>query len=161
MRTRARSHNFFDTRSVLLFAALSLGAGVALHARAADKAPTFGPGPLTQPAPPAAENPANRPPAMAHKNTPPPMTTSPAFGPAAKAAGTGGAQNPDVRPEMAATMPSAKSKSAFDKADANKDGQLSANEVKAMPGLAKRFQKLDTNHDGMLSRDEFNAGQRS
>ncbi|AVO41069.1 EF-hand domain-containing protein [Simplicispira suum] len=149
MRTSARTHNYFDTRSVLLFAALSLGASAALNARAAE----------ANPSPPAATNPANKAPAMANKNTSPPMTTSPAFGPAAKAGSTVAASNPSVHPEIDATMPTS-ARTAFDRADTNKDGQLSAKEAQKLPAMSARFQQLDTNHDGMLSRDEFDAGAR-
>jgi hypothetical protein len=155
MRTRSRSHNYFDTRSVLLFAALTLGGSAVLSARAAQ----------ANPSPPAAANPANKAPAMANKNTPPPMTTSPAFGPtaqpgAAGAAGaTGAANDPNARPEIEASMP-ASARSAFDGADKNKDGQLSAKEAQKLPAIGARFQKLDTNHDGMLSREEFSASAK-
>ena len=155
MRTSVPSLHFFDTRSVLLFAALTLGAGVALQARAADAAPAAAT--RAQPAPPAAENSANRPPALVHKNTPPPMTTSPAFGPEAQAGAVGDANHPDQRPEITATMPSA-ARTAFDRADTNQDGQLSAEEAQMLPAISERFQQLDTNHDGMLSREEFRVG---
>lgn len=148
MRTSVRSLHFFDTRSVLLFAALTLGAGVALQARAADAAPVASTlGPLAQPAPPA----------LAHKNTPPPMTTSPAFGPEAQPGAVGAANDPDQRPEITATMPSA-ARTAFDRADTDHDGQLSAKEAQMLPAISERFQQLDTNHDGMLSREEFRVG---
>jgi Ca2+-binding EF-hand superfamily protein len=54
-------------------------------------------------------------------------------------------------------MPDATGRSAFDAADRNRDGQVSAGEIKEVPGMATRFQELDTNHDGMLSRAEFGA----
>lgn len=149
MRTSARAHNYFDTRSVLLFAALSLGGGALLSAHAAE----------AHPSPPAASNPANKAPAMANKNAPPPMTTSPAFDPAARAGSTGAASKPDERPEIDATMPTS-ARTAFDRADTNKDGQLSAKEAQKLPAMSARFQQLDTNHDGMLSREEFDAGAR-
>ncbi len=158
MRQSARNHHFFDTRSVMLFAALTMGGGVALQARAADGAPPSAAASKAQPAP--AANPANRPPAMAHKNTPPPMTTSPAFGPAPKAEQSGAAQNPDVRPSIAATMPT-EARTAFDRADSNGDGTLSASEAERLPAISARFSTLDTNHDGVLSADEFRAGARN
>lgn len=99
MRTSARSHHFFDTRSVLLFAALTVGTGVGMQVRAADHAPTAG---------------------------------------------------PQAR--------SASARSAFDRADSNRDGQLSASEAERLPAISARFEALDTNHDGMLSAEEFNAG---
>lgn len=158
MRNRAPVLDHFDTRSVLLFAALTLGSGAVLQARAAPDAP-IGTVAQAQPAPPPATNPANRPPTTVNKNVPPPMTTSPAFG-AGAVGGTGAAQNPDVRPEVAATRPTARGQSGFDAADRNHDGQVSVSEIKEVPGMATRFQELDTNHDGMLSRAEFDAGTR-
>jgi Ca2+-binding EF-hand superfamily protein len=47
----------------------------------------------------------------------------------------------------------------FDQVDANHDGQVTADEMRA--ARAKRhnamFDRLDTNKDGVISRDEFNA----
>lgn len=99
MRTSARSNPFFDTRSVLLFAAISMGGAAAMHAHAAG----------AKASPPAAANPANATPAMAQSRDAPPMPTSPAFGPRTKNAdkGTGAADKPDERPEIKATEPSA------------------------------------------------------
>lgn len=167
MRTSARKHHYFDARSVLLFAALSLGGGAAIHAHAADGQPGASlPGPSqrippapVQLTPPAATNPANSPPASAQPNTPPSLPMSPAFGPNRAAAGTGDATHPDKRPEITATMPTGV-RTAFDRADANKDDQLSAKEVQKLPAMSARFHQLDTNHDGMLSRQEFDAGAR-
>lgn len=47
----------------------------------------------------------------------------------------------------------------FDEIDADKNGQLTADELRAMHAKHRnaRFDTLDTNKDGMLSRDEFNA----
>ena len=161
MLTSVRSTHFFDTRSVLLFAALTMGAGVALHARATDIAPaTAVLGPHAQPTPPAAENSANRPVAKAQKNTAPPMTESPAFGAATNAGATGDAKNSKQRLEINAAMPTA-ARSAFDRADINRDGQLSAKEAQMLPAISERFQQIDTNHDGMLSRGEFAVGSAS
>ena len=138
MRTSARKHHYFDARSVLLFAALSLGGGAAIHAHAADGQPgTSLPGP-SQRIPPA------------------PVQLTP---PNRAGAGTGDATHPDKRPEITATMPTGV-RTAFDRADTNKDAQLSSKEVQKLPAMSARFQHLDTNHDGMLSRQEFDAGAR-
>lgn len=128
MRTHTRSNPFFDTHSVLLFAALAAGGVVATQAHSADNAaprsaasviaqatPSSG-SRATLTAPPAATNPANKPPAMSQKNDAPPMTTSPAFGPTSNAdQATGGATNPDKRPEIDATRPTTAAKMAADR----------------------------------------------
>jgi Ca2+-binding EF-hand superfamily protein len=43
----------------------------------------------------------------------------------------------------------------FKSADVNGDGQLSAEEAKAMPRLANDFAAVDKNGDGLVSRDEL------
>jgi Ca2+-binding EF-hand superfamily protein len=43
----------------------------------------------------------------------------------------------------------------FKSADANGDGQLSAEEAKGMPRLAKDFAAVDKNGDGLVSREEL------
>ena len=43
----------------------------------------------------------------------------------------------------------------FKAADANRDGQLSAEEAKSMPRMANDFAVIDANHDGQVSRDEL------
>ncbi len=47
---------------------------------------------------------------------------------------------------------------AFTRADADKDGSLSAQEVGRMPAIAAKFGELDVNKDGVLSKTEFSAG---
>jgi hypothetical protein len=47
---------------------------------------------------------------------------------------------------------------AFDRADANGDGQLNRDEAQRLPAVAERFDAIDTNGDRMLSRDEFQRG---
>lgn len=49
---------------------------------------------------------------------------------------------------------------AFDRADTNGDGKLSAEEAKALPAIGNRFEQLDTNHDSALSRNEFDEGAK-
>lgn len=111
----------FDKRSVLLFAALSLGAVAALNAQKA----TAGTAP------------------SASTSTSHPAKA--AFGPAA--------------PSLSAEQDPA-SKAAFAKADANRDGQLSAQEAATLPAIGNRFQQLDTDKNGMLSPEEFHHGAR-
>ena len=94
MRKRARPLPCFDSRSVLLFAALSLGGTSALQAQGMGS-----PSSSRQ-----STSPANTAPTPATKV--PPMTASPAFGPNSHAdEGTGGANNPDQRPSIDATEP--------------------------------------------------------
>jgi hypothetical protein len=47
----------------------------------------------------------------------------------------------------------------FDELDADKNGQLTAEEMRAAHQARRNaaFDKLDANKDGVLSRDEFNA----
>jgi type II secretory pathway component HofQ len=112
----------FDTRSVMLFAALSLGGAAALQAQAQTSAPSpqFGPGEKSAP------------------------LASPKYS-------LGPASN---------TSPAAPS-TAFDRADANKDGQLSAKEAAQLPAIGQRFKELDTDQSGTLSRQEFDKGTKS
>jgi hypothetical protein len=49
---------------------------------------------------------------------------------------------------------------AFDRADANADGKLSADEAATLPAIGNRFEQLDTDRDGSLSRTEFDKGAR-
>ncbi len=42
--------------------------------------------------------------------------------------------------------------------DADKDGKLSKDEVKADTGLTGKFDTLDANKDGFLDKDELKAG---
>ena len=46
----------------------------------------------------------------------------------------------------------------FNKADASRDGKLSRDEAKAVPGLGERFDMFDKDKDGSLSLGEFSAG---
>lgn len=53
---------------------------------------------------------------------------------------------------------SSTAEAAFQRADADKDGQLSKAEAAQMPAVAQRFDELDSNRDGQLSLAEFLAG---
>ena len=104
----------FDARSVMLFAALTVG-GAAAQAQT--------------PSAPSAQ--------PQYQTGPGPATTQPK-------ATFGGS-----------------SASAFERADANRDGQLSSAEAGQLPAIANRFQALDKDKNGSLSRTEFEAGSRS
>ena len=120
MKARQRRIYSFDTRSVMLFAALSLGGAGVMHAQAQASHP------------------------------------SPSFGPAAKTAPQASSQF-----TIGPAQSSAAAAAAFDRADANKDGQLSAKEAKQLPAISQRFKELDTDNNGSLSRTEFEKGANS
>lgn len=122
MKALPRRHYPFDTRSVMLFAALSLGGLGALQAQTASSSPP------------------------------------PQFGPQGKSAaqaGTGFSVGPSGSGASTAAT------AAFDRADTNKDGQLSAQEATALPAISQRFKELDTDKSGSLSRAEFDKGVQS
>lgn len=48
----------------------------------------------------------------------------------------------------------------FERADANRDGQLSAEEARQLPAISQRFTEMDTDRNGQLSRAEFDRGIR-
>lgn len=109
----------FDTRSVMLFAAISLGGAGALQAQGQTSSP------------------------------------SPQFGPTEKSAPqTGSKYSSGPGP----SSPNVATAAAFDRADTNKDGQLSAKEASNLPAIGQRFKQLDTDQNGALSRDEFDKG---
>lgn len=116
MKALQRRISSFDTRSVMLFAALSLG-GAALQAQTTTSSPQAAPGSKTAPA----------------KEVP--YT----YGP-----GTG-------NPSKAATT-------AFNRADADKDGKLNEKEATQLPAISQRFKQLDTDGSGALSPTEFEKG---
>jgi hypothetical protein len=122
MKALQRRSYKFDTRSVMLFAALSLGGAGALHA----------------------QNPAS----------------PPQFGPADKAAPQAGAKF-SVGPGGTPAPQAASTAAAFERADANKDGQLSVQEAAQLPAISQRFQQLDADRNGALSRAEFEKGANS
>lgn len=46
----------------------------------------------------------------------------------------------------------------FVKADASRDGKLSRDEARTVPGIGDKFDVLDKDKDGSLSLSEFSAG---
>ena len=118
MKALQRRISSFDSRSVMLFAALSLG-GAALQAQT-NSSPQAAPGNKSAP---AGEVPYT-------------------YGP-----GTG-------NPSKAATT-------AFNRADADKDGQLNEKEAAQLPAISQRFKQLDTDGNGTLSPTEFEKGLHS
>lgn len=117
MQIKHRPLRSFDTRSVLLFTALTLGGGMVLNAHAQ-----------------SGLHPAN--------------SAQPAEKGSAKKA-------------PAAATDAAASAEAFDRADTNRDGQLSPQEATHIPAIAQRFKELDADGNGQLSRSEFQRGAGS
>lgn len=119
----------FDSRSVMLFAALTLGGTAAVHAQTA--------GQLHPPgsAVPAEKSGSSR------------FTTggTPSAG---SGAGTG-------------TTATTSAVDVFERADTNRDGQLSPQEATHVPAIAQRFKELDKDGNGLLSRSEFQKGAGS
>ena len=115
-RRRSAFSATFDTRSLLLFAVLTLGGGAALHAQQGPKGTASGT-----------------------------MSSDPAE-PSSSAS--------------ALQAPRAASQAAFDRADDNRDGQLSAQEAARLPAIGNRFQELDTDKNGSLSFEEFHEGAK-
>lgn len=113
-----RTRSAFDARSVMLFAALTVGGALAQA--------------QTSPVPSAQ----------------PKYQAGPAPASAEPKAVFGGGQKPPAN-------------DAFNRADANHDGQLSSAEAARLPAVANRFQELDKDKSGALSRAEFDAGTGS
>lgn len=137
----------FDLRSLMLFAALTLGGTAGVHAQVAPPGtPGFGPGDRTAPSP-RAETPAQG-------NS---RSGSSGFGIGPGAPSTGPTQATPSGAGQARTAVDA----VFERADTNRDGVLSRDEAQMLPAIAERFEALDTNRDGALSRDEVERGTRS
>lgn len=115
MKHATQRHFHFDTRSVMLIAAMAVGGATSLHAQTAP-------------------------------STPKPQTSTFSTGP--------GSTSPSTPAPSSTTA-------AFDRADANRDGQLSAQEAQSFPAIGNRFQQFDKNRDGQLSREEFTEGSKS
>lgn len=127
MKAQQRCLFPFETRSVMLFAALTLGGLGAAQAQGNAPAPQWGP---TEKSAPRSNAPAAQP---SHDHTGAPTD------------GQASGQTDAVE-------------EAFERADANHDGQLSPQEAATLPAISQRFQALDTDHNGMLSREEFERG---
>lgn len=60
---------------------------------------------------------------------------------------------PTAAPQKSQASSSARA--AFDRADLNKDGQLSPAEAQNLPSVAEQFKQVDTDNNGQLSLQEF------
>jgi len=131
MKTSGHRKLSFDTRSVMLIAAMALTGASSAQAQtqsagSTTSAPRFGPAsPSTPPQPAKAQ----------------PFTAGPA------------SASPLATPTAA--------DSAFERADTDRDGKLSPKEAEALPAIRSRFEQLDVNRDGFLSREEFAEGAKS
>lgn len=126
---RRRTYSF-DTRSVLLFTALTVGGMGALQAQTGSLHP--------------------------------PSSSSSTSSTSPMGAGDTSAPRPGSKSSSGPTAQSGTTASAaFDRADANQDGQLSAQEAAQLPAIAQRFKELDTDRNGLLSRTEFEKGVNS
>ena len=125
---RRRTYSF-DTRSVLLFTALTMGGMGALQAQTGSLHPPSSSSSTTSPM-------------GASDSTAPRSGSKFSSGPSTAQSGTSAS-------------------AAFDRADANQDGQLSAQEATQLPAIAQRFKELDTDRNGLLSRAEFETGVNS
>ena len=74
--------------------------------------------------------------------------------PAARSAAAPAAPAPAARPRTSAEQ------AAFERADRNQDGQLSASEAQSLPVIASRLRELDADGNGSLSFEEFQRGAR-
>lgn len=83
--------------------------------------------------------------------------TAPSFGPAPAATQPA----TPTAPQKYVIGPAAQADVAFDKADANHDGRLSAQEAGTLPAIGNQFQQLDADRDGALSRAEFHKGAKN
>lgn len=80
--------------------------------------------------------------------------------------GAASAQSAPQPPARSASAPAQQTQSAapsaeqaaFQRADRNQDGQLSAAEAQALPEIASRLQALDTDRNASLSFEEFQRG---
>lgn len=57
-----------------------------------------------------------------------------------------------------APMANNSAQAAFERSDANRDGQLSREEARQLPAVSQRFEEMDSDHNGQLSRTEFDKG---
>ena len=129
MKTTPPRHLPFDTRSVMLIAAMALTGASSVQAQNQPSGTTASPAPF---------GPTSTVPQPARKQ---PFAAGPA----------------GTTPKAAPTATSA----AFERADANRDGKLSAQEADTLPAIGARFEQLDKDRDGFLSREEFDEGAQS
>jgi Ca2+-binding EF-hand superfamily protein len=58
---------------------------------------------------------------------------------------------------IAVAAPEGRGQDRLKAADTNGDGMISKEEAKALPRLAKHFDEIDANHDGQITADEMRA----
>ena len=135
----------FDTRSVMLFAALSMG-GAALQAQTSSASASSA----------ASTSSSTRLPSS------PPGTSGSSSGTGLRAS-TGNSGNTGNTGSTGSGTQTAQStiNAAFARADANQDGKLSPAEAASFPAIGNRFKELDRDRDGSLSLQEFQAGASS
>lgn len=140
-KTRRRTLSF-DTRSVMLFAALSMG-GAALQAQTSSASTSSAPSTSSS----------------TRLQSSPPGTSGSSSGTGLRASSgsTGNSGSTVSGTQTAQSTINA----AFARADANQDGQLSPAEAASFPAIGNRFKELDRDRDGSLSLQEFQAGASS
>lgn len=122
----------FDARSVMLFAALSMG-GAALQAQT-----------------------ASTPSSSSATRLQSGVSGGSASGTGLRPPSGNGSPQGSTTQTAQATI-----QAAFRRADANQDGRLSPAEAASFPAIGNRFKELDRDRDGSLSVEEFQAGASS
>ncbi len=162
--TASRSAAPFTLRTALVCAAFALGGTLA---QAQTGGATIGPSSASSPGQSTAPHTTNTQSAVSDKSPGKATSASGHTSGATSGGGMGTGSMPAAQMGSNAsgktTMPAERSSaadSAFQKADANHDGQLSMAEADKVPGLSKRFKELDKDHNGTLSRNEFSPAAR-
>jgi len=145
----------FDARSVLLFAALSMG-GAALQAQTTSSAGSSSSSPSLRLQAGGGSG-GSSPSGTGLRASGSSSSSSGAHG---STAGHGGGASGTGTGSGTHTA-QADVHAAFRRADKNQDGKLSPAEASAFPAIGNRFKELDKDRDGSLSPEEFQAGAAS